>query len=495
MRFIRDVSAPAGRLVIGCCFVVVTWSYSLVVTAATGRQHNAALGTQTFDPRYGFTADDSLVETAKGISAMGSDILKISINPDKYGLESIPNVDTLAELADQHPSFRQVLDMPFKHYHLWSYTSVGTGWRRRSGAEPGLSVTEAADEYQQIYDLAKHLRQTYTGAGKTFHLGHWEGDWHLIGSFEPLQNPQDWQVQGMIDWLNVRQQAIDDAKADTPLSDVSVFQYTEVNLVDKAMNDLDPNDAVRTLTNDVLPSVNVDYVSYSAWDVLTYPMPLSQIDPELTAALDYVESKLPAKSGLPPGKRVWVGEFGYPLEKMGTPELQEQYARRAARAGLEWGAAFILYWEFYNNEIDGDGNQRGFWMIDDQGVEQPVYDTFERYYNQTDQFVADFEMANEILPGDTQFRQFAAPALDDFTLRLGDMNRDGYLNHHDVDPFMQAVQDDQLIPGDLWRADINVDGVVDSWDVDPFFRLVPEPSSVLMLIFTGMVLTRRRYPH
>src|SRR5579884_3087830 len=40
------------------------------------------LGTQTIAPAYHFTQDTSLVETAKAIQAMGSNILKISLSPD-----------------------------------------------------------------------------------------------------------------------------------------------------------------------------------------------------------------------------------------------------------------------------------------------------------------------------------------------------------------------------------------------------------------------------
>lgn len=43
---------------------------------------------------------------------------------------------------------------------------------------------------------------------------------------------------------------------------------------------------------------------------------------------------------------------------------------------MAWGNPIILWWELYNNEIltiNGKQMQRGFWLIDDKGVEQPLF--------------------------------------------------------------------------------------------------------------------------
>jgi len=41
---------------------------------------------------------------------------------------------------------------------------------------------------------------------------------------------------------------------------------------------------------------------------------------------------------------------------------------------ISWGAPFVLYWEMYNNEVDGN-RHTGFWLIDDRGNPWPFYDT------------------------------------------------------------------------------------------------------------------------
>ena len=48
-------------------------------------------------------------------------------------------------------------------------------------------------------------------------------------------NPSPATISGMIGWLNNRQQAVDDAKAATPHTNVYVFNYAECNRVRDAM--------------------------------------------------------------------------------------------------------------------------------------------------------------------------------------------------------------------------------------------------------------------
>jgi hypothetical protein len=73
------------------------------------------------------------------------------------------------------------------------------------------------------------------------------------------------------------------------------------------------------------------------------------------------------------------------------------------RAGLRWGCPFVLYWEMYNNEVTPDGRQRGFWLIDDHGVKQPVYFTHQKFYEQARAYVADFTARKGRVPSREEF--------------------------------------------------------------------------------------------
>jgi hypothetical protein len=207
----------------------------------------------------------------------------------------------------------------------------------------------------------------------------------------------------MIDWLNVRQEAIESAKRETKHSGVDVFQYTEVNLVQKAMQ------GGVTVTNNVLPHTNVDLVSYSSYDSLNADK--ARLRETLQAALSYIESKLPGKKSVF-DKRVFIGEYGFPLARMETPEKQEQYSRAAACAALEWGCPFVLYWQMYCNENEG-GKHRGFWLINSQGKKQPVYDAHRRFLSRARDFVTEFQETHGAPPTPDQFRQRAVEWLNE----------------------------------------------------------------------------------
>jgi hypothetical protein len=364
------------------------------------QRFNTVVGTQTIGAAYQFTDKPLLLETAQAILDMGSNVLKFHMSKDYAGKpggdhkgrnvpEPTPGIDSLVELARDEPTHRAVLDMPFASYIIWVYPFHGGWWSK------GFSEHDAAIEYQEIHDLACHLFRLYSGTGKTFYLGHWEGDWHLRSGYVTGNDDAitDAAIQGMADWLNTRQRAVDDARRETPHEAVEVYNYTEVNLVQIAMQ------GRRSVSNDVLPKTNVDFVSYSSYDSGT----------NLKPALDYIESKLPPKPGLP-GKRVWIGEYGFPSCNV-SDEKQEELSREVMRAGLEWGCPFVLYWEMYNNEIDDQGQQRGFWLIDNLGVKRPLYQTHQRYYAWARQWATDFQAAHGRLPGPTEFGPAAAAFL------------------------------------------------------------------------------------
>ena len=358
---------------------------------------NYVLGTQTFGPKYQFTGKAPLVETAEIIRDMGATVVKFALEPgSRKERESRSGIGSLVQLARDEPSHRQVLDMPFCHFILWVTAFNQGDWTK------GLSSKHRDAEYAEIYELVWHLLRNYDGSGKAFYLGHWEGDGMLRHSIarenDARVTPQ--AVQGMVDWLNARQAAVDDAKRDTPHSGVDVWHYTEVNHVVPARDEDRP-----AVVNRVLPSVPVDFVSYSAYDTTNRASPA-----EIVSALNYIESKLVPKPAIR-GKRVFIGEYGYPLlegdKVVRTPQQQEALSRIPMLAGLEWGCPFVLYWELYNNEVTGEGSHRGFWMIDDKGVKQPIFHTHTRYYKWAREFVETRCLVTGKPPSETEFRSAA----------------------------------------------------------------------------------------
>lgn len=349
--------------------------------------YNYVVGTQTIGAAYQFTQEPRLVETARAIRDMGSNTIKFSLAADK---NASPKPQSLTDIAQSDPAVKTVLHMPFVNYILWAYPLSTEGNR--------FKAASLGNERQEMYDLTRHLLQTYDGTGKTFYLGNWEGDWHLT-HLNPNYSPTPTEVQNFVAWINAHQQAVDDARRDTPHKNVQVYCYLEVNRVVDAMQ------GKTRLSNAVLPKTNVDFVSYSSYDSLG-----GDIGANLTKALNYIESQMPPKPGLT-GKRVWIGEYGFPADA-NSPRQQDDRTRQVIRAGLAWGCPFVLYWELYNNEVTPDGKQRGFWLIDDHNVKQPAYFTHQRFYAQARRYVAAFQKDHHRLPTRAEFGQTATAWLD-----------------------------------------------------------------------------------
>ncbi len=349
--------------------------------------YNYVLGTQAIGGNYQFTGEPPLVEAARAIREMGSNTIKFTLSPDK---SDNLKPTSLTETARDARSVKTVLDMPFANYLLWAYPVSSDANRFRPESLPG--------EYREMYDLTRYLLQTYTESGKSFYLGNWEGDWHLTHT-NPNYVPSNEEVQNMIAWINTRQKAVNDAKRDTPHHDVQVYYYLEVNRVVDAMQG-----KVR-MTNAVLPKTTVDFVSYSSYNSLG-----GQIETDLPRSLDFIQAHLPPKPGIA-GKRVFIGEYGFAALGR-TPEMQDALSRRVMRAGLTWGCPFILYWEMFNNEVTADGKQKGYWLIDNHNVKQPVYFTHQRFYQQAREYVTDFQKAHSRPPTRDEFSQKAVALLD-----------------------------------------------------------------------------------
>ncbi|MBE7190453.1 glycoside hydrolase family 43 protein, partial [Jatrophihabitans endophyticus] len=350
--------------------------------------YDYVVGTQTIGAAYGFTAEPRLVETARAIREMGASVIKFQLS----NTAKDPAVRTLADMAARDPATRTVLDMPFADYVLWAYAD--------GAKDDPFNPARLPEEYRQIHDLTRDLLARYRGTGKTFYLGNWEGDWHLLHT-NPDYVPGEEETRRMVDWVNTRQRAVDDAKRETAPDGVNVFYYLEANRVADAM-------AGRPrVANTVLPHTPVDYVSYSSYDAIH-----GDIEADLPRALDYLAAQMPPKPGVPAGRRVFIGEYGFPSIVCG-PERQDALSRRVLRTALRWGCPFALYWEMYNNEVK-DGVQQGYWLVDDHGTRQPVYDTHRRFLEQARAYVAGFLEREGRVPTREEFGQ-AAPAWLDGT--------------------------------------------------------------------------------
>lgn len=353
---------------------------------------NYGLGTQTFKPLYQFTDRNKLVETAQAIKEMGSTTIKFFLGKgfdQQYSVSLSPSITNLVALAQNEPSCRAVLDMPFQHYILWAYCFTSPGWWA-----DGFSAAERRAEYTEVYDLTCYLLKHYANTGKSFYLGHWEGDWYLLPGYNVSITPSPAAIQGMRDWLNTRQQAVDDARRDTPHYGVDVFAYAEVNRVRDAM------DGKPRVINAVVPYVtNLDFVSYSSYD-------MQDLSPtNIIATLNYAESQIPTnKASHISGRRLFIGEYGWGTE---PPDIQESRSRHYAQTLLGWGSPFVLWWEMFNNEPN-----RSFHLIDPKGEKTANYFFHQRFLNAAKLWVAEFKQFHGRIPAPQEYQKWAVGRLN-----------------------------------------------------------------------------------
>jgi len=376
-----------------------------VACASPSPVFSTSVGTQTVGGRYQFTQDSALVETAKAIRTLGCDTLKIAVTPnycDDYRMTKDPEIKTALDLVLRKPAFKEVLDMPFRNIMLWVYPFSD----KKSGFFKGhIPKAEAEGIYREIYSLSAYLLKTYSGSGKSLFIGNWEGDWHMLKEkYDYNRDPTPETIKGAIDWFNLRQKAIADAVRDTPHHDVHIYYYIELNHVGKSLKAGRP-----TIVNTVLPHIKTDYVSWSSYDVTTKAAKMGGEKGRkiVLDALDYIEKHLP-ESDIP-GKRVFVGEYGFNLQQVKDREAQRTRAASVMQWGLEWGCPFILYWEMYCNEIDpSTGRHRGFWLIDDEGTKQPAWYLHRDFLERANRFVDTFKKKHGRLPSQAEYSKQAA---------------------------------------------------------------------------------------
>lgn len=394
--FLRQNFSAIAVAVLAC---VPSAALSAQGFANEALNENVFVGTQAIGGPYQFTENAYLLEVAREIDAMGSNIIKFAMNPRKYTdrpyfLDEVNGIKSMSDLLEKHPVFKEVMNMDFRFYHIWANPYAQIRW------QDGINESEEEALYAEFYELTTYLLTEYEGSGKLFFLGHWEGDWLIKGKMNPSVDPTETRIEGFAQYLNTRQRAIEDARNQLPGNNVSVYHYTEVNFVKKGIDGGRP-----TLTNSVLPLVDVDFVSYSSYDVIHR----ENMREELHRALDHIESQLKPRPDLK-GKRVFVGEYAIKAASVNyDPEEHDRRNREVTHAILEWGCPFALYWQFYCNESSQRANRdyEGYWLVDNEANKQPLYETFQGYYREVQAYIKDVRIRTGNGPSADQIREFA----------------------------------------------------------------------------------------
>jgi hypothetical protein len=246
----------------------------------------------------------------------------------------------------------------------------------------------------------------YSGTGKMFFIGNWEGDWLLHKGYDRYSTPPKSDVKNMTKWFQIRQRAIDDAKKNTPHHDVSMYHYVEVNLVLKGM------EGETCIAKSVLPKVDVDFVSYSSYEAIKNKNYAGKKQ-ALEEIFAFIEKRLKSKEGLPFERRVFLGEYGYHANRYKPETFQKQFdeTKEIMQISLELNIPFALHWQMYNNEYDKKGNSKQMSLINEEGEKRPLYYLHQSFYKEMNDFLAAYKNLNKQYPEQKLFNQKAIKIL------------------------------------------------------------------------------------
>ena len=396
-----------------CFFLLVMTHLMMCAKAQTSgvtepfkpEPYNFILGTNTIGGKYQFTNESKLLEQARQVRSMGSNILKISLgekSPVMYGLKlDIKPVHTL-QLFRSHEDYRKVFDMDFRYIFMWVHTLTGIEWKK------GIDAAQEKVLYDEMYQFVSYLLKEFDYSGKTFLIGNWEGDWLLHPNYDRKATPAPDHIANMTRWFQIRQRAIEDARAAVPHQNVDVFHYIEVNLALKSLK------GEHCITHSILPQVNVDLVSYSSYEAIknrSYEVKKA----ELNRIFEHIESKLKPNPSIPFQRRVFIGEYGYHASIKDPESFQKQYdeTQDIMKISLELNIPFALHWQMYNNEYEADGTSKQMSLINEQGEKMPLYHLHQQYYIKMNQYLCDYKKSHKRYPSVHTFREKAMEVMKD----------------------------------------------------------------------------------
>jgi hypothetical protein len=357
------------------------------------------LGATHMDGQYCFTQEPYIVEGAKKMNELGYGMLKLwfaKADGDAKGYKynsdwKLTKTMTFKELAE-HPYYKEVFSLPFKVFAL----NINEGFGGASTEDQNQTLNRIEKEF---YDLTKYFLTHYKNREVSFILEMWEGDWTLRGGTQhwkkgEVHTDAPIRVKNMIDWVKARQKGVNRARNEIRKSKCKVYNALEVNRV------FDGLEGIPTLTDNVLPNVQVDMVSWSAYDGKS-PDGL-----KMYKGIDYIRQRLIPTSYMKGAKVVFIGEINeHENANNRTREYVREFCDVMMGVYLAQNISYIFYWELYGNEPKAgskaqDRNKtreelRGNWLIRPDGTKGWAQEYFEEILAKSEgRFIKSNELNN-----------------------------------------------------------------------------------------------------
>ena len=267
------------------------------------------IGIYFWDGKTKIKAENNIAAGYLLLKRLGTHSIRITMSPRsnidyRLGKECIEDF-TLTRLAQRQDFNKFFSDPQFSTIMITAYDrATDVCLNNRSYLNPdlynSLIIRQVQEEYRQF---ASYLGSNFPD--KKFIIGHWEGDdaVYCASSYShDYENcPQSVKnMVGLILWLNARNTGIKLAGVKNVYSAV---EFNSVRILrDKNLPDL---------LNNVIPFVNADYFSYSAYES-TGPLDLSNKRPDIKKFIEDVAEikRILAKYNRNPDNLI-IGELGF----------------------------------------------------------------------------------------------------------------------------------------------------------------------------------------
>lgn len=325
--------------------------------------------------KYFFSTAPFLIEGAKKLDSLGFGVCKLWFykNVKGYQYNSDWNLSQQLSLVDlaKHSYYQQAFDLPFSTFIL---STKGYGVKNMLNAKDD----ELKAEEQAYYELTKYLLKKYKDRSVTFVLQNWEGDWILRGgrskeikwNKDNLPANLEQRINSLRSLFKARQDGVNRARLEVQHTKCKVYHAIEVNKVMDAMKGLP------SLATDVLPFVETDMVSWSAYDA-TSP---DKTGLKLFKGISFLKEQMKPTAYVKE-PTVFLGEIGIPemITKMTPTQFKESWDNYLAVC-LAQNVKYMVQWELYCNETakDVEINQpqvtrneadlKGLWLIKPDGT-------------------------------------------------------------------------------------------------------------------------------
>ncbi|MFW6436273.1 MAG: hypothetical protein ACOCYZ_01405 [Halococcoides sp.] len=188
---------------------VVSTGFPRTPAPHPGRRPDEVLGVAHLDGRYHLTDDPFLIEGAKTVAEVGSNVLRLWLDFPAwyypYNHDWQAEYDSMADVASES-AFRAVFEMDFSTYLLTA--TANHRWPRNYFCD-GVTGREANQESERFEDLTRHLMTICDGTGKTFVLQDSEADYAAVPDGDASQTLTDRAVRGLTRYYEARQAGVE----------------------------------------------------------------------------------------------------------------------------------------------------------------------------------------------------------------------------------------------------------------------------------------------